>query len=81
MAGISITGSLLHNFRQGRGGGGNGGWKFQIASAPSTPINSVCTCSATGQGKRLDITNPSHGHNNKQCQQARTTPHLPTFQR
>ena len=28
MAGNSGTGSLLHNFHQGRGGGGNGGWKL-----------------------------------------------------
>ena len=33
MAGISGTGSLLQSFHQGRGGGGTGGWKFQIASA------------------------------------------------
>ena len=31
MAGIS--GSLPHNFHQGRGGGSTGGWTFQIASA------------------------------------------------
>ena len=30
MAGSSGAGSFPHNFHQGRG---NGGWKFQIASA------------------------------------------------
>ena len=33
MAGSSGTGSLLHNFHQGRDGGSTSGWKFQTASA------------------------------------------------
>ena len=30
MAGNSISGSFPHSFHQGRGGGGTGGWNFQI---------------------------------------------------